>query len=127
MKPVDRRATPRLRVQFRTTLSSTKAKEGSGTLEDLSVAGCRIKSDITVQWGDPLEVRIHVPGLRWPLMIDHAQVQWLRGDTFGLAFVSIKDGEQQRLNEVVRDLLEDSADEESMDQHTDSAHCPQFC
>lgn len=113
MKANDRRATPRLRVQFRTTLSSQYVQEGRGILEDLSLAGCRIKSDVAVQWGVPLEVRIHVPGLEWPLMIDRGQVQWLRGDTFGLAFLGIKDSEQQRLNEVIRGLMEEDAGEES--------------
>ena len=107
MKSVDRRATPRFRVQFRTTLSSANGKEGSGTLEDLSVAGCRIKSDVTVQWGVNLEVRIHVPGLRWPLMIDQAQVLWLRGDTFGLVFLGLRNSERERLAEVISELVGD--------------------
>jgi hypothetical protein len=108
MKPTDRRVAPRFRVQFRTTLSPTEAMEGIGIIEDLSVAGCRIKSDVPVQWGLPVELRIHVPELRWPLMIDKAQVQWLRGDTFGLAFVGVKDNEQQRLDEVITALMENS-------------------
>jgi hypothetical protein len=81
MKVHNRRATPPLRVQFRTTLSPGATQEGRGILEDLSRAGCRVKSDVAVQWGIPWEVRIHVPGLEWPLMIDRAQVQWLRGNT----------------------------------------------
>lgn len=119
MKLVDRRATPRLRVQFRTTLSSTETMEGIGTLEDLSVAGCRIKSDVPVQWGLPVELRIHVPDLGWPLMIDKAQVQWLRGDTFGLAFVGVKTSEQQRLDQVVAGLMKERIEEE----HTEIADC----
>jgi hypothetical protein len=112
MKANDRRATPRLRVQFRTTLSSTEAMEGFGTLEDLSVAGCRIKSDVPVQWGLPVELRIHVPDLGWPVMINRAQVQWLRGDTFGLAFVGVTATEQQRLDQVVTGLIKESLAEE---------------
>ena len=71
------------------------------------MAACRIRSDVTVQRGVNLEMRIHVPGLRWPLMIDQAQVLWLRGDTFGLVFLGLRDSERERLGEVISELADD--------------------
>ena len=56
--------------------------------------------------GFSLEVRIHVPDLDWPLMIDAASVQWVSGQTFGLAFSRITDTEHLRLGQVVSDLME---------------------
>jgi PilZ domain len=106
MKTVDRRATPRLRVQFRTTFSSSTKKEGAGVMLDLSSGGCRVESPVPVELGLLLELRIYAPDVDWPLMIEAATVQWVSGQTFGLAFFRITEPEQQRLGQVIEDLME---------------------
>ena len=106
MKTEDRRAMPRLRVQFRTTFSTSSKLEGTGNMLDLSLGGCRIESPVTVEPGVSLELRIYAPDIEWPLMIEAASVQWVSGQTFGLAFFQITETEQQRLGEVVSDLME---------------------
>ena len=110
MKTVDRRATPRLRVQFRTTFLSSMNMEGMGVMLDLSSGGCRIESPVPVESGLLLELRIYAPNVEWPLMIEAANVQWVSGQTFGLAFFRIREDEQQRLGQVIEALME-SADE----------------
>ncbi|MGQ0665657.1 MAG: PilZ domain-containing protein [Nitrospiraceae bacterium] len=107
MKTVDRRVTPRLRVQFRTTFSGTPKTEGTGVMLDLSTGGCRIESPVTVEPGVLLELRIFVPDFEWPLMIEAASVQWVSDQTFGLAFFRITETEQQRLGQLIKDLMED--------------------
>jgi hypothetical protein len=74
MKTADRRATPRFRVQFRTTFWGSTKQEGSGYMLDLSTGGCRIESQVTVEPGLSLELRIYVPDFEWPLMIEAASV-----------------------------------------------------
>jgi hypothetical protein len=106
MKTVDRRATPRLRVQFRTTFASSTKKEGAGVMLDLSSGGCRVESPVSVEPGLLLELRIYAPDVEWPLMIEAANVQWVSGQTFGLAFFRITETEQQRLGQVIKDLME---------------------
>ena len=106
MKTVDRRATPRLRVQFRTTFSSATKTEGTGVMLDLSSDGCRVESPVSVEPGILLELRIYVPELEWPLMIEAANVRWVSGQTFGLAFFRITEAEQQRLGQVIEQLME---------------------
>src|SRR5882762_9286566 len=106
MRMEDRRATPRLRVQFRTTFSGSTMLEGTGVMLDLSTGGCRIESPFIMVPGFSVELRIHVPDLDWPLMIEAASVQWVSGQIFGLAFVRITDSEQQRLEQVFNDLKE---------------------
>jgi len=115
MKTEDRRATPRLRVQFRTTFSGSTKLEGTGVMLDLSTGGCRIESPVTVEPGFSLELRIHVPDLEWPLMIEAASVQWVSGHTFGLAFFRITETELQRLGQVISDLMEEMGDESTAD------------
>ena len=73
---------------------------------DLSVGGCRIESPIRVESGMSLELRVHAPDLEWPLMIEAASVQWVSGQTFGLAFFRIRETELERLGQVVRALTE---------------------
>jgi hypothetical protein len=106
MKTTERRAMPRLRVQFRTTFSAASTLEGTGIVQDLSTGGCRIESPVLMVPGFSLELRIHVPDLDWPLMIDAANVQWVSGETFGLAFFRIRDKERQRLEQVISKLME---------------------
>ena len=95
---------PRLRVQFRTTFSTSSKLEGSGIILDLSMGGCRIESPVTVEPGVSLELRISAPDIEWPLMIEAASVQWVSGQTFGLAFFRITETEQQRLKQVISNL-----------------------
>jgi hypothetical protein len=106
MRTEDRRATPRLRAQFRTTFSTSSKLEGTGNILDLSMGGCRIESPVTVEPGLSLELRIYAPDIEWPLMIEAASVQWVSGQTFGLAFSRMTDTEHQRLGQVVSDLME---------------------
>jgi len=61
--------------------------------------------------GTTLELRVQVPGLEWPLVIDGAHVQWVKGQRVGLAFVRIRKTEQQRLERVIADLRIRGADE----------------
>lgn len=106
MKTMDRRTTPRLRVQFRTTFSASTTLEGIGLMLDLSAGGCRIESPVRVEAGMSLELRIYAPDLEWPLMVEAASVQWVSGQTFGLAFFRIRETELERLGQVIRALTE---------------------
>jgi PilZ domain-containing protein len=106
MKTTDRRAMPRVRVQFRTTFADATKLEGTGLMLDLSTGGCRIESPVSVEPGMSLELRIYAPDIEWPLMVEAASVQWVSGQTFGLAFFRITEPEQERLGQVVSDLLE---------------------
>jgi hypothetical protein len=105
MKMEDRRATPRFPVQFRTTVSDPTQPEGTALMLDLSRGGCRLESPLLILPGLSLELHIYVPGLEWPLMIDGADVQWVSEQTAGLAFVRIRETEQQRLDEVLTTRL----------------------
>lgn len=112
MKTEDRRATARFPMEIRTTVSDSTKTEGAGIMLDLSTGGCRLESRLTMEPGAALEVRIYVPGFKWPLMVDGAQVQWVSEQIVGLAFVRISQPEQQRLHEVITNLKEhrDEAD-----------------
>lgn len=110
LKTEDRRTTPRFRVQFRTTFSASPKLEGTGLMLDLSLGGCRIESPLTLDPSLSLELRIYVPDIDWPLMIEAASVQWVSGHTFGLGFVRLRDVERERLRQVMEQLAADGED-----------------
>lgn len=109
MKSQDRRVTPRFKVQFRTTFSSSPKVDATGTILDLSAGGCRVESSAPLAAGMSLELRIFAPDLEWPLMVEAATVQWASSGTFGLAFFRIAEGERGRLMQVIEGLT-DKAD-----------------
>jgi PilZ domain-containing protein len=74
---------------------------------DLSMCGCRIESPVMMTPGLSLELRIHLPDLDWPLMIEAASVQWVSGQTFGLAFFRMKETEQQQVEYAISALNAD--------------------
>jgi hypothetical protein len=99
----DWRVTPRFRVQFRTVFSGSAGRvlESMGTVLDLSLEGCRVEAPIAVQESLLMELRIYVPDLDWPLMVDGAVVQWVKGQTFGLRFLRLSQTEDDRLAQVI--------------------------
>jgi len=101
-RPNDRRVSPRCRVQFRTTFTGDGLRlEGMGTVLDLSLGGCRVEASLPVKRALLMELRIYVPDLDWPLMIDAAVVQWVKDQTFGLRFLQLRPTEQARLQQVM--------------------------
>jgi hypothetical protein len=104
MKGSNRRRTPRLRVQFCATFSSTDHVEGVGVMLDLSTGGCRIESAVQVPCGATLELRIDVPDVGAPVVVEAATVQWISDRLFGVAFFRISEQERARLDEVITRL-----------------------
>ena len=109
----DRRTTPRFRVQFRTFLTNQKCMlDHMGTILDLSMEGCRVEAAVPVQQSAVMELRIFVPDLDWPLMVDEAVVQWVDGRGFGLYFQKLRLGVQDRLSWVLARLAEEAQQED---------------
>lgn len=105
LKVEDQRTTPRICVRFLAMVSGSVEAEGTGTILDLSRSGCRLESPLLMLPGLSLALRIAVPGLEWALTIDGADVQWADEETAGLAFVRIREAEQQRLDAVMTTWL----------------------
>lgn len=101
LKTEDQRNEPRVPVQFHALVSGSAQSEGTGTILNLSRNGCRLESQVLMLPGLSLELRIAVPGLKWALMIDGADVQWTDEDHAGLAFVRMRETERQRLDNIM--------------------------
>ena len=116
LKVEEQRTEPRVSVRFRAMVSGSVASEEMGMLHDLSRGGCRLESPLLMLPGISLELRIAVPGLEWALMIDGADVQWANEDTAGLAFVRMREAEQQRLGDVMTTRLAGKAEDGGEEQ-----------
>jgi c-di-GMP-binding flagellar brake protein YcgR len=109
---MDRRKSPRFRVQFRGsfTIEQEHSIAGEGTVVDLSLGGCRVESGTKVPAGSYLELRIHVPGLDEAMSIAGALVIWFRDREFGVEFIRIPSLQEQRLRQVVKKLRPGDSD-----------------
>lgn len=101
---MEQRKDTRFPVEFRSSFSSANVVVGDGTLNDLSVRGCRVFSLIDVKPGTVLKLRIHASGDEPPIQISQSVVRWCRAGSFGCEFVNLSPDEWARLHHVIREL-----------------------
>lgn len=101
---MNRRRHLRRPFQFRSVLSNPGHPDAAGLMMDLSLHGCRIRSTSPVFIGMPLRLLIEVPEKESPICVERAAVRWVRGQQFGLEFVTFATPEYERLSRVVQAL-----------------------
>ena len=90
------RAYNRLRVKGCVYFSGDQG-EGTGTVQDVSVGGWRVRSTGThVKPGEDVTFFATLPDHEQAVLVDHARVCWSRGDEFGLAIgtITVQDAER---------------------------------
>lgn len=70
---------------------------GSGVTVDLSEKGAKVLSGKGIEAGMRLTVQIHLLPHALPVKVEVAAVRWVKGDAFGLEFISMRDTERGRL------------------------------
>ncbi len=103
----ERRQFSRCVVQFQISLLQGGALIGDGTGFDLSAWGCTVTSQATVETGDYVALQLYLPDQQdptTPLMVELAKVRWTTQQKFGLEFISLPSGDQQRLRRYVKTL-----------------------
>ncbi len=113
---IERRKFPRVVAKFKVPLNFKGGQtEGAGTLIDLSLGGCAIKSTTRVEKGAFVDLSMRMSGTDEPLRIVGG-VCWTDPDAFGVEFYMIKTGKEEQtkldllLQEIESQIL--SADEE---------------
>lgn len=102
---MNRRKYPRFQVDLPVSFSEDRL-EGTGTMIDLSVEGCRIRSEASVFTGDYLAMQLHLPDQDCPLRIDLAAVRWSIGQEFGVEIIRLSPDQQTRLRELIHAVEE---------------------
>ena len=82
--------------------SDTEA--GEGVLFDLSPAGCRMRSDIALNAGTYLTLRIAVAPEPTPLAVEVSVVRWCKDGHIGVEFLRYRQGDRERVSNLVADL-----------------------
>jgi hypothetical protein len=79
--------------------SDTEA--GEGVLFDLSPAGCRMRSDIALNAGTYLALRIAVEQEPTPVAVEVSVVRWCKDGHFGVEFLRYRQGDRERVTNLV--------------------------
>ena len=79
--------------------SDTEA--GEGVLFDLSPAGCRMRSDIALNAGSYLTLRIAVAQEPTPLAVEVSVVRWCKDGHIGVEFLRYSQGDRERVTDLV--------------------------
>ncbi len=105
MEALEGRRERRLFVQYPISIEGNQGVS-EGTLFNLSQGGGSIQSEIPVQCGTILTLRVHLPSLKQPIAVDRAEVTWTAGEDFGVQFLQLGLQERERLNQVIADLVQ---------------------
>jgi hypothetical protein len=74
---------------------------GEGVLLDLSPSGCRMRSDIALNTGAYLTLRIAVEQEPPPLAVEVSVVRWCKDGHFGVEFLRYSQGDRERVTNLV--------------------------
>src|SRR5437867_409988 len=89
---------PRVHVPSPFPLSFTRVEvpasfsgdtEGNGVVSNLSMKGCKVDSETTVEPGDHISLSLTLPGDESPLVIELATLRWVQEGSFGLECISM--------------------------------------
>lgn len=89
---------------------SSETVKGEGRLDNLSLGGAAILSDIAISRGEYLTLTITFPTQAAAIEIELAPVRWVKDGSFGVEFIRIAPGSQQRLKQYLDTLEESSSD-----------------
>jgi hypothetical protein len=109
----ERRQDRRISIIFRSEFLSAEKSAGEGSVQDLSIRGCRVRAASTVQLNDTFRMQLFLPQCSPPIHIEQARVRWVNGQEFGCQFLSMLPDERARLLEVLTALERDTAGSES--------------
>jgi PilZ domain-containing protein len=104
-----RREYNRISVRFPVLLGPAHEDEElqheEGTLFDISIRGCAIKSNVPLHKGDLLRLTIRPTDQEPPIEIAMATVRTVTGRRVGLEFVKIRPEEETRLRKILMTLM----------------------
>jgi hypothetical protein len=77
---------------------------GEGVLLDLSPAGCRMRSNIVLNAGTYLALRIAVAQEPTPVAVEVSVVRWCKDGNFGVEFLRYSQGDRERVTDLVQGI-----------------------
>jgi hypothetical protein len=89
---------------------SGESVKGEGRLENLSLGGAAILTNIAIARGEYLALKITFPTQAAAIEVDLAPVRWIKEGSFGVEFIRIAPGSHQQLKEYLATLEGASSD-----------------
>lgn len=89
---------------------ASETVKGEGRLDNLSLGGAAILSDIAIARGEYLTLKITFPTQAATIEVELAPVRWVKEHSFGVEFIRIAPGAQQRLKDYLATLEGASTD-----------------
>jgi hypothetical protein len=83
---------------------SSDTVKGEGRVENLSLGGAAILSDLAIARGEYLALKITFPTQAAAIEVELAPVRWIKAGSFGVEFIRIAPGSQQRLKNYLATL-----------------------
>ena len=83
---MQRRKHQRFEVQLPISFKSDTAA-GNGMVQNLSLEGCLVKSDVSPKEGSYLDLNLHLADHNPPMQVKSAAVRWVSGGLFGVQFL----------------------------------------
>ena len=89
---------------------SRETVKGEGRLENLALGGAAVLTDLAIARGEYLALKITFPTQAAAIEVELAPVRWIKPGSFGVEFIRIAPGSQQRLKAYL-DTLEGASSE----------------
>lgn len=102
--PMERRRHRRVHAQLKSWLLAN-SHEIEGETIDLSAGGAKFASSLPVELGKQVTVKLFIPGIDTPIEIEHAQVQWIHDQMFGVRFLEVRQQELDELEQLIDEYI----------------------
>jgi hypothetical protein len=99
-KALQPRGRRRVEVDYPASFTGDEGS-GYGTVTNLTIAGCEIKSHVQLPIGAGVSLRARAPEARPPIIIALAIVRWKNGDRFGVEFVRFEGTAKAQLKDML--------------------------
>lgn len=78
--------------------------EGEGTLIDLSLGGCRLHSDMPLDFSARYHLILQISKASCPILVDVAIARWAQEQSYGVKFTFLQSIHESHLRELLRDI-----------------------
>jgi hypothetical protein len=91
-------------------LFSSETVKGEGRLDNLSLGGAAVLTDLAIARGEYLALKITFPTQAAAIDVELAPVRWVKTGSFGVEFIRIAPGSLQRLKDYLATLESTASD-----------------
>ena len=77
---------------------------GEGRIDNLSLGGAAVASDIPVTRGDYLQLTLTLPNQPAVIDVELAPIRWVRDKSFGVEFIRVSPAAHQMLQRYIENL-----------------------